>query len=518
MREFAIEARAGASKGTRHRPATARYISGVSIVVVGLGPGSPDALTVAGQRALAEAERLFVRTRLHPALSSLTARFESFDELFDAAESTDELPGQIADRLMAAQPCTYAIPGDGSFGDAALAVLRDRGVDVRIVPGLAEATAAVAAAGLVASDALQVVDALSVGGTNIDRGFEPNPRYPLVVTGLYSPALLAEVKLSLLEVYPADGSATMVYHPGQLDERVQAISLAQLDRETAAVDHLTSLVVEPVLADFPGGSPQNLRAIIAHLRAPEGGCPWDLEQTHLSLKPFMLEEAYEVAEAIEDEDSSHLMEELGDVLLQVYLHAEMADQEGDFSLNDVFRAISEKLIRRHPHVFADITVSDASEVVQNWDALKAAEKAGQPQPTSALDGINRTLPGLKLASETARKAEKAGFAWDSRDGALAKVREELDELLGANSVADRREELGDLLWMLAHLAQIDGIDAEDAVRLANRKFTARFQVLERLASEKGWDGLKGRGEAALLDLWRQAKAEVAALPSSPNEQ
>ena len=192
--------------------------------------------------------------------------------------------------------------------------------------------------------------------------------------------------------------------------------------------------------------------------------PWDLEQTHQTLVPYVIEEAYEVVDAIEQDDTPGLADELGDLLLQVLLHAEVADQNGEFEWNDVIRGLSAKLLRRHPHVFGEVAVRDADDVVRNWDLLKAAERSDQPQPASALDGIPKSLPALKYAAEQARKASKTGFDWPTRDGTLDKVREELAELLAAETVAERREELGDLLWIIAKLAMLDGIDAEEALR------------------------------------------------------
>jgi len=271
------------------------------------------------------------------------------------------------------------------------------------------------------------------------------------------------------------------------------------------LDHLTQLVVPAVVGYVPTGSIQGLRAIVARLRAPQIGCPWDLEQTHRSLVPYVIEEAYEVVDAIEADDAPGLCDELGDVLLQVALHAEIADQSDEFEWNDVVRTLSEKLMRRHPHVFGEVQVSGASEVVRNWDQIKQNERVHQPPAASALDGVPKSLPQLKRAGELARKASKADFDWPGRDGTLDKVREELDELLAATSLAERREELGDLLWILAKLAWQDGLDPEEALRAANRKFATRFGVMEQIAAERQWPGLLGQPLAELQSAWAEAK-------------
>src|SRR5262249_20792381 len=203
---------------------------------------------------------------------------------------------------------------------------------------------------------------------------------------------------------------------------------------------------------------------------------------------------------------------LGDLLLQVVLHAEVADQSGEFEWNDVVRLLSAKLVRRHPHVFGEVQVSGAADVVRNWEVLKAAERGAAPPSSSVLDGVPRSLPGLKRAAELSHKAVKAGFEWPTRDGTLDKVREELNELLLARSSEERREELGDLLWIIAKLAWQDGVDPEAALQAANRKFIARFHLLEQIARERGWSSLSEPPFAELDAAWREAKARHRAPP------
>src|SRR5262249_46392472 len=272
-----------------------------------------------------------------------------------------------------------------------------------------------------------------------------------------------------------------------------------------AFDNLSHVVLPPVAAYAPTGSAHSMRAIVARLRAPKIGCPWDLEQTHRTLIPYVIEEAYEVVDAIEADDPGSLADELGDLLLQVALHAAVADQADEFEWNDVVLALSEKLVRRHPHVFGELAVSGTAEVLRNWDQLKAAERQHEPPPASALDGVPRSLPQLKRAAELARKATKAGFDWPTRQGTLDKVREELDDLLSGESVAERREEFGDLLYILAKLAWQEGVDPEEALRAANAKFTRRFAALEQISRERGWPSLADQPLANLESAWSEAK-------------
>ncbi len=496
------------------------------VSVVGLGPGRLDWITPAARSKLhVPGARVFVRTSLIPGLTELLdgVVWESFDTVYDTAASLDEVHARILSRLLSASAgdeVVLAVPGDGVLGEAILSGLFPSGatpdgkLEVEVVPGVPLAAGALAVAGLAAADGAQVVEATSLGGSGLDLLIELNPRWPAVVTGVYSPGVASDLKLALLRVYPTDHEVRLVFHPGLEDGRVERLPLAELDRGAFAFDHLTHLVVPGVFGYTPTGSVHQMRAIVSRLRAPEIGCPWDLEQTHRSLIPYAIEEAYEVVDAIETDDVPGLADELGDVLLQVALHAEIADQSDEFEWNDVVRALSEKLVRRHPHVFGEVEVSGASEVVRNWDQLKAAERQHLPRPTSALDGVLTSLPQLKRAAELARKANKAGFDWPTRDGTLAKVREELDELLASATVAEQREELGDLLYVLAKLASQDGIDPEEALRAANRKFTQRFAALEAIAQERGWDSLRDRPIEELESAWAEAKRRVAT-PTGP---
>lgn len=227
-----------------------------------------------------------------------------------------------------------------------------------------------------------------------------------------------------------------------------------------------------------------LRAVMHRLRAP-GGCPWDAEQTHESLLPHLIEEAYEVAEAARSGDKAHLCEELGDLLLQPFFHAEIASEKGDFTIDDVARGITEKLIRRHPHVFGSATAETSDAVLTQWDEIKKAEKGGGKKPY--LHGISMGLPALVRAQKLQRKAAKVGFDWPDATPVLEKVREEADEIAEAvrdQDTAQIQEEIGDLLFTVVNLARKLGVDAELALSQANEKFTLRFhQVEERFTGQ-----------------------------------
>ena len=226
---------------------------------------------------------------------------------------------------------------------------------------------------------------------------------------------------------------------------------------------------------------QGLRAIVAQLRAPDG-CPWDQEQTHASLRRNLLEECYEALEALDAGDPEALAEELGDVLVQVVFHCQIAEENGDFTDGDVFRRINEKLVRRHPHVFGDAVVKNAREVEANWEETKKRERG---EKVSALDGVARAMPALGYSQAISFRAAQAGFEWEDLSGVLAKVREEIGELEAASTQDQREHEFGDILLSLVNVARWLGLDAESALRRANDRFYGRFTHMESAARAQG---------------------------------
>ncbi len=246
--------------------------------------------------------------------------------------------------------------------------------------------------------------------------------------------------------------------------------------------------------------------VVRRLREP-GGCPWDREQTHASLTPYVIEEAHEVVEAIGEDDPRRLAEELGDLLLQVLLHARIAEEAGSFDLQDVARRLSDKLVRRHPHVFGDAVASTADEVTQRWERIKAEERAEKGEAAGILAGVPKSLPGLLKAQRLTEKAGKCGFDWPDASAVLAKLHEEVGELEAdvlAGNAAGAREEFGDMLFVMANLARHLGLDAEGSLQAANAKFTRRFEHVERRLRAQG----RSPHEATLAEmdaLWDEAK-------------
>ena len=245
---------------------------------------------------------------------------------------------------------------------------------------------------------------------------------------------------------------------------------------------------------------QGLRDIIARLRAPDG-CPWDQEQTHITLRRNLLEECYEALEALDAGDPESLSEELGDVLMQIVFHCQIAEENGDFTDADMFRRINEKLIRRHPHVFGDVVVKDAREVEANWEETKKRERG---DGVSVLDGVARAMPALGYSQSITFRASQAGFEWDDISGVLDKVREEIGELEAASTQAEREHEFGDILLSLVNVARWLDVDAESALRGANDRFYRRFTHIEAAARAQG-RSMRDVPMAEKEALWEEAK-------------
>lgn len=329
---------------------------------------------------------------------------------------------------------------------------------------------------------------------------------PVLIHGL-TPATADGVKGMLTKRYPADHQATL-----WRDGETQNVLLHDLDKQVGA-EYEISLYLPPLRRSEAGEASSRrwvharwptdpLVEVMDRLRAPEG-CPWDREQTHQTLRKYMLEEAYEVVEAIDSGDPQLLCEELGDVLLQVVFHAQVAREEGTFDFHDVVEGITAKLVRRHPHVFGDVEAKTAEDVTRNWEAIKRAEKGGQ-EPESRLGKLSTALPALSRANEVQKRAAKVGFDWEDIAGPVAKVREELEEILTA-APEEQEGEVGDLLFAVVNLARMLKVDPEVALSGTTAKFVRRFRHIERRAAEMDRK-LEEMTLAEMDILWDEAKA------------
>ncbi len=445
------------------------------VVVVGLGPGDPALVSVAAMEAVAAAAHRFVRTTRHPS-ARLVQPATSFDGLYESAESIEDVYRGIVDTLAGEAgrlgEVLYAVPGSPFVAERTVELLRaDDRVEVRTVPSVSFLD--------LAWDRLRV-DPVDAGVRLVD-----GHSFAAASAGQPGPFLVGQcdtrMVLSDLKLAVEDGPDVVVLQRlGLPDEAVYEVAWADLDREVEP-DHLTSVWV-PRLAAPVAAELTRFAELVRTLRAE---CPWDRAQTHQSLTRHLIEETYEVLDAIAGLDGEDgygaLEEELGDLLFQVAFHATLAAEAGQFDLADVARGIHDKLVERHPHVFGP-----PGHPVPNWEEQKKAEKGR----ASVMEGVPGNLPSLLYAFKVQSKAASVGFDWKNADEAWPKVAEELDELRVAlrEGPADApavNEELGDVLFSVVNIARHLGIDPESSLRAAAGKFRARFAALERLASSRG---------------------------------
>jgi tetrapyrrole methylase family protein/MazG family protein len=475
-----------------------------AITIVGLGPGDPRHLTREAWETLETASEIWLRTRHHPTVAGLPSHLalHSFDALYEEAGDFSQVYEAIAAEVLRLgqrpEGVIYAVPGHPLVGEATVTRLlspaAESGLAVRVVEGLSFVEPALTALRIDALSGLQVYDAVEVAALH----HPPlNPDLPALLAQLYSRALAADVKLTLMNQYPDDHEVALVRAAGTARQQVVRLPLYELDRQD--VEHLTTLYVPPLpgVASFEG-----LQETMAHLRAPDG-CPWDREQTHESLRGTLLEEAYEVAAAIDAGDLCALQEELGDLLLQVLIHTQIATEEGEFKMPSVIAGIDAKLKHRHPHVWGGREVSGTSEVLRRWEELKREEKG---EERSVLDGVPAALPALQQADTYSRRAARVGFDWSNPDGVADKVREEIAEIEAATTPEAREAEVGDLLFAAVNWARWLGVDPEVALRQANARFARRFRGMERVARERGLD-MTAMDIDALEALWQEAKGQ-----------
>ncbi|MDA8096066.1 MAG: nucleoside triphosphate pyrophosphohydrolase [Clostridia bacterium] len=455
---------------------------GREITIVGLGPGAVEALPVGVVDALGQSgTKNILRTERHPVVPWLREQgieFVCCDHYYEQGRDFAEVYREIADLVLEVSrwsPVVYAAPGHPLVAEEATRLILEGGPGknrkIRIIPAMSFLDAMFATLRLDPAAGINIIDALQLDKQS------PVRRIGNILMQVHGPLTAGDAKISLMEHYVDDQPVTVVRAAGVPgEERIAEVALYELDR-LDWIDHLTSVYIPPAVDERPTYSLDPLAHIMAELRS-EHGCPWDREQDHASLKKYLIEESYEVVEAVESLDMYSIREELGDLLLQIVFHAQIAREEGHFDLNDVIRGICEKMIHRHPHVFGSTRVKDAAEVLVNWERLKRDEKESG---RSCLEGIPRSLPALQRADLIQSKVSRVGFDWPNYRGAMDKVFEELGELKEAFRTEDKEritDELGDLLFATVNLARLSGVDAEDALRHTMEKFCRRFTFIE----------------------------------------
>lgn len=478
------------------------------IKIVGLGPGAPEALTVGALEVLKRNANLFLRTEKHPTVEyirTLGIKFETYDNAYEKYESFDEVYKAIAEDLMEkhskAGNIIYAVPGHPLVAEKSVFLLMDycdkKNIEYDILPAVSFIDVVMERLKIDPIDGVKVIDAFEVKNHIFDK------RIGTIITQVYDNYIASEVKIAVSEYYRDDTEIFFVRAAGIKGiESIRKIHLYEMDRQPD-IDYLTSIYIPRDLdnsKDF-----HDLIDIMDRLRG-EDGCPWDREQTHESLKRYLIEESYEVLEAIDEQEDSKIVEELGDVLLQVVFHAVIGKEEGYFNMSDVIQGICKKMIDRHPHVFGNVEVKNSSEVLSNWEDIKKEEK-GMQTITEEMEHIAKNLPALIRAEKIQNKAKRVGFDWDRVEYALDKVLEELNELkevYNGENKARILEEIGDLIFSVVNVSRFLNINPEEALSNTNNKFISRFRYMEELASNRGGK-LQDMTLEQMDELWEKAK-------------
>lgn len=518
-----------------------------TITVVGLGPGAVGHLSLETMGLLKSCAQVILRTAVHPTVAELEkqqVKFTSCDDLYEKAASFEEVYNSVVARVLAAArqgDVVYAVPGSPLVAEKTVVLLREaakkQGVGLVIKPSMSFLDLAYVELGIDPIAGLQIIDAQDFG--EIANGGQ----HPLMITQVYSQMVASDLKIALMDVLPDEYEIYFLRNLGLPDEECRPIKLYELDRQPH-IDHLTSAYIPPMAEDhsldavsadelpgiislgededefvdddeeayaedflpeagFDDFDIQPLADVMRTLREP-GGCPWDREQTHKSIRSNMIEEVYEYLEAVDADDVDGMREELGDMLMQVVFHARMAQEAGRFDLQDVIDEVVDKLIRRHPHVFGDTHVEGSDDVLRNWETIKKQEKQERKH---VLDGVSQGLPALLRAYKLQGKAAKVGFDWNDISGVWAKVEEELGELREAIASGDKEAaeaELGDVLFAIVNYARHNKIEPEVALDGTNNRFAKRFGYVEQRvqASGRPWQ------EFSLQELdkfWDEAK-------------
>ena len=479
---------------------------GQGITLLGLGPGDPGSLTRDAWHFLMGIDVLYLRTMHHPVVADLPKHLElfSFDDIYQSHERFEDVYEAIIDRVLtlgkSPEGVAYAVPGHPFVAETTCPEIyrraKEKSIPVRVIDGLSFLEPTFSALGLDPFPNLVCVDALEIASAQTPQ-FPPSS--PALIAQIYSRMVASDVKLSLMNVYPDEHPVKLIHGAGTYEVKVEELSLFEIDH-SEHLGLLSSLFVPPLSAY---SSFESFQEIIARLRSPDG-CPWDREQTHESLRPFLLEEAYETLDALDRQDMTDLQEELGDLFLQILLHAQIANEDGDFNIHHVIEGIGRKLVRRHPHVFAEASVDDVTGVIRKWEQIKAEERHenGDEGKKGLLDGVPKALPALSQAEEIIERTGRVGF-----DELLKKGDpEQLGNMIAAfDQVEDgeRDKLLEEILLGAAALAYQSGLDAESALREALAKFRMRFSLMESFALEMG-DELVGMSDERKEELWRKA--------------
>lgn len=478
------------------------------IKILGLGPGDPKSLTIGAMEELQNNKNIYFRTKIHPTVDYIDNQkieYNTYDYLYESCDSFDDVYSNIADDLInkakLGEDIIYAVPGHPLVAERSVTNLinlcKKENIDYKVIPAVSFIDAMMERLEIDPIEGLKIIDAFDIGNQVLDK------RVGTVITQVYNALIASEVKIKLSEFY--DDETEIIYCRAvgiEGEEKIVKIPLFELDMQED-IDYLTSIYIPKNLDSKK--DIYDLVNIVDILRG-ENGCPWDREQTHDSIKKAIVEESYEVLDAIEKEDYDGMIEELGDVLLQVVFHSIIGKEDGYFNISDVIEAITSKMIYRHPHVFGDATANNSEEVLANWDELKKKEKSYETL-TEEINGIAKTLPALTKAHKVQKKVAKVGFDFESVDEAVKKIEEEINEVLDVyktNNMEKIINEVGDLLFACVNVSRLLNVDEEEALTKSTKKFIKRFGFIEDNVLKQGKD-LKSVTLDEMNSLWETSK-------------
>lgn len=475
------------------------------IEVIGLGAGDIDQLPYGLYNKLMKADRIYARTLDHPAIETLKSEgvaFISYDHMYEEESEFESVYERIAGALLEEAKekgeIIYTVPGHPMLAERTVQLLLEQqDAEVVIAGGQSYLDDLFTSLKIDPIEGFQFVDGTSFQRSQLDYSNH------LVFCQVYDRFIASDVKLALLEDLPADYQVTIVEAAGSKQESIRTVALEELDH-AMEISNLTSVYIPPADPALLNHTFNRLREVMATLRGPEG-CPWDRAQTHESLRGYTIEEAYELIDAIDAQDDENIIEELGDLLMHVMLHSQIGEDDGYFSIDDVIKTITDKMIFRHPHVFSDQKADSVEEVIQNWEERKRQEKG--EKPASIFDGIPKSLSPLAKAEKLQKRAAKVGFDWDDPNELWDKLEEEIQEVkeaLESGSKEEVEDEFGDVLFVVANVIRHYKLRPELAMNRANNKFISRFTFIEEQYRQLG----KDLNDADLEEMgiyWNKAK-------------
>ncbi|NLL31420.1 MAG: nucleoside triphosphate pyrophosphohydrolase [Clostridiales bacterium] len=455
------------------------------IKIIGLGPGSPEALTIGAAKLLEKGENIYFRTKHHPIISFLKDKiknYKTFDEYYENSDDIDNIHEKIASDILKVHKKTkdvvYGVPGNPLMAEKTVSILikicKEKKIDYKVIPAVSFIDSLIEILKIDPIEGLMVIDASDINNQVLDK------RVATIIAQVYSKSVAAELKEKLLDSYNKQTEIYLIKNPGIKEiEVIRKIAIDELDKQED-LDNMTFIYV---LKDKDNKKDFNDLVNLVDTLRGENGCPWDMEQTHKSIKNELIEETYELVEAIEENRIDGMIEELGDVLFHVVFHASIGNEEGHFNITDVVNGIIAKMVYRHPHVFGEKEINNTNEVLKNWDELKKKEKKYDTL-TEEMKAIAKTLPALTKANKVQKKAAKVGFDWDNIEETAKKVIEELNEVLDVYKTKNEekiKKEIGDLLFSCVNLSRKLNVNEEEALNLTINKFINRFSFIEEIA-------------------------------------